>query len=39
MTDHPAVMICGHGSRDVNAVDEFSSLARHFKARLPGVVV
>ena len=39
MTDHPAVMICGHGSRDVNAVDEFSSLARHFKARLPGVDV
>ena len=29
-------MICGHGSRDESAVDEFNRLAAHFKARLPG---
>jgi sirohydrochlorin cobaltochelatase len=30
-----AVMICGHGSRDVEAVDEFNKLAVHFRQRLP----
>ncbi|TAN56646.1 MAG: sirohydrochlorin chelatase [Magnetospirillum sp.] len=29
------VMLCGHGSRDVDAVAEFGNLARHLKARLP----
>jgi len=35
MTDQPAVMICGHGSRDKAAVDEFNQLAVHLKNRLP----
>ena len=29
------VMICGHGSRDVNAVHEFESVARGIRERLP----
>ena len=29
------VMICGHGSRDVNAVDEFDAVARGLRERLP----
>ena len=33
--DKTAIMICGHGSRDVNAVEEFNLLAQHFRARLP----
>jgi len=33
------VMICGHGSRDPNAVAEFSRLALHLKERLPEHVV
>jgi sirohydrochlorin cobaltochelatase len=36
MTDKTAVMICGHGSRDVSAIEEFGALARHLKAHLPG---
>ena len=35
MTVKTAVMICGHGSRDDNAVEEFNSLARHLTTRLP----
>ncbi len=35
MTESTAIMICGHGSRDQAAVDEFNSLARHFRERLP----
>jgi len=35
MTDKTAVMICGHGSRDQAAVDEFNSLAGHFREQLP----
>ena len=35
MTDTPAVMFCGHGSRDVEAIAEFDLLATHFRARLP----
>lgn len=36
MTDKmTAVMICGHGSRDQAAVDEFNVLAVHFRKRLP----
>ena len=35
MTVKTAVMICGHGSRDDNAVEEFNSLARHLTERLP----
>ena len=36
MTDNPAVMFCGHGSRDVEAVDQFNTLSKHFLKRLPG---
>jgi sirohydrochlorin cobaltochelatase len=45
MTDVPilpagtGVMLCGHGSRNKLAVDEFANLAEHLKARLPGVPV
>ena len=35
MTNNPAVMICGHGSRDDEAITEFNLLAAHFRARLP----
>ena len=35
MTDQPAVMICGHGSRDRAAVEEFNQLSVHLKNRLP----
>ena len=30
-----AVMMCGHGSRDKAAVDEFNQLAVRLKERLP----
>lgn len=39
MTDKPAVMICGHGSRDDAAIDEFNSLAVHLRNRLPDLDV
>ncbi|MCR4378539.1 MAG: sirohydrochlorin chelatase [Rhodospirillales bacterium] len=32
---HPAIMICGHGSRDKRAVEEFNQLAVRIKERLP----
>ncbi|MQX36790.1 sirohydrochlorin chelatase [Roseospira navarrensis] len=32
-------MICGHGSRDVGAVEEFNRLAVHLRARLPQYAV
>ena len=35
MTDQPAVMFCGHGSRDRAAVEEFNQLSVHLKNRLP----
>ena len=35
MSGHDAVMICGHGSRDQEAIDEFNQLAVHLRARLP----
>jgi len=35
MTDNTAVMICGHGSRDDNAIEEFNKLAGHLSNRLP----
>jgi sirohydrochlorin cobaltochelatase len=35
MADKTAVMICGHGSRDDEAIAEFRALALHLKARLP----
>ncbi len=39
MTDHTAVMICGHGSRDDDAIDEFNRISGHLRKRLPGVDV
>ena len=33
------VMLCGHGSRNRRAVEEFSKLAQRLRARLPGVPV
>lgn len=35
MTQKTAVMICGHGSRDVEAIQEFDLLATHLRQRLP----
>ena len=29
------VMLCGHGSRDTDAVAEFAVLSEHLKKRLP----
>ena len=34
-TDSLGVMICGHGSRSVAAVEEFHALSRHLRKRLP----
>lgn len=35
MTEQTAIMICGHGSRDDGAVEEFNKLAGHMRERLP----
>lgn len=35
MSDKLGVMLCGHGSRDQGAVQEFAVLAGHLKQRLP----
>jgi sirohydrochlorin cobaltochelatase len=35
MSEHLGVMLCGHGSRDKEAVTEFAVLADHLKQRLP----
>ena len=35
MSEKLGVMLCGHGSRDANAVKEFAVLAEHLKKRLP----
>jgi len=35
MSNKTAIMICGHGSRDVEAIQEFDLLAQHFRQRLP----
>ena len=36
MQTKTGVMLCGHGSRDDDAVQEFAVLARHLKQRFPG---
>jgi sirohydrochlorin cobaltochelatase len=36
MNSKTGVMLCGHGSRDEDAVQEFAVLAQHLKNRLPG---
>lgn len=35
MTEKLGVMLCGHGSRDTQAVKEFAVLADHLKQRMP----
>lgn len=35
MTEKIGVMVCGHGSRDADAIREFESVARGIKERLP----
>ncbi len=35
MTGRMGIMICGHGSRDQKAVDEFATLAVHFRRLVP----
>ena len=35
MTEKLGVMLCGHGSRDADAVVEFAVLAEHLGCRLP----
>ena len=35
MSENIGVMVCGHGSRDEDAIREFESVARGIKARLP----
>ena len=35
MTDKLGVMLCGHGSRDDQAVTEFAVLSQHLKKRMP----
>src|SRR5215510_11870492 len=35
MQTKTGVMLCGHGSRDEDAVQEFAVLARHLKQRFP----
>jgi sirohydrochlorin cobaltochelatase len=42
MTERPGktgIMVCGHGSRDEDAVHEFEALARHIRAARPDVDV
>ena len=39
MTEKIGVMLCGHGSRDIEAIAEFDGLARSLRARLPQYVV
>ncbi|MGE5502968.1 MAG: sirohydrochlorin chelatase [Actinomycetota bacterium] len=39
MNEKIGVMICGHGSRDVEAIAEFDRLAAHMKERLPQYAV
>ncbi|MGE5546643.1 MAG: sirohydrochlorin chelatase [Solirubrobacterales bacterium] len=39
MTGKTGVMICGHGSRDVDAIAEFDRLAAHLRDRLPQYAV
>ncbi|CAG0962536.1 partial sirohydrochlorin cobaltochelatase, partial [Anaerolineae bacterium] len=39
LPDGTGVMLCGHGSRNRLAVDEFAVLAERLRARLPGVPV
>ena len=33
--NHPAILLCGHGSRDVQAISEFEVMAGHISSHLP----
>ena len=35
MSETLGIMLCGHGSRDEDAVEEFAALAKHLKVRVP----
>jgi sirohydrochlorin cobaltochelatase len=37
--NHPAILLCGHGSRDVEAISEFEALAGHISRHLPDRLV
>lgn len=39
MIENTAIMLCGHGSRDKAAVDEFNNLAVRLRERLPDTLV
>ncbi|WP_417798665.1 sirohydrochlorin chelatase [Terasakiella pusilla] len=39
MSDKPAIMICGHGSRDEGAVEEFNLVAKNLRERFPDRLV
>ena len=39
MQSQPAVMVCGHGSRDIDAIHEFNAMVTQLRARLPGRLV
>ncbi|MDA0996881.1 MAG: sirohydrochlorin chelatase [Proteobacteria bacterium] len=39
MLKDTAIMLCGHGSRDKAAVDEFNNLADRLRGRLPGNLI
>ena len=39
MSEKLGVMLCGHGSRDEDAVTEFALLARHLQKRMPDLPV
>ena len=39
MSEKIGVMICGHGSRDSDAIREFDALAGHLRRRLPAYAV
>ncbi len=35
MNEQLGIMVCGHGSRDEGAVEEFQSVARGLRERIP----
>ena len=39
MTGKTGIMVCGHGSRNQNAVREFAVLAERMRERFPGMPV
>ena len=39
LTEKTGIMVCGHGSRNQNAMQEFSKVAEGLRERFPGVPV